>query len=204
MTTSGNTMTMVSTGKRVGSCDASKMKKQVAAVQAQAAAGMEQLCAEGPKSLMPSLLESGKCDAKYKKQLCTRFNTNDGFREVVKRQPTGNATMDSGTLSGISSYCGVQPDAVRDRLCNEANKSEDLDFLGEQCPALAQPIAQRECAGRSFSSPPAEKYRSFCSYYARGKMQGGEGGDETSGAAPTKSTDLMKEGAKRLKGLFGR
>ena len=37
MTMDGETMKMASAGKRIGSCDASKVKKQIAAVQAQAA-----------------------------------------------------------------------------------------------------------------------------------------------------------------------
>lgn len=212
MTMDGETMTMSTKGKRIGSCDASKMKKQVAAAQAQAAAGMAQACAAAPEQMLPAQLTNLNCDAKYKKQLCDRLGTKEGFSVAASRQPLGEPTMDSGTLPEVAKFCGVQPEPLRERLCNDANRSEDLEFLGAQCPTLAQPIAQRECAGRSFSSPPAEKYRDFCSNYASGAMQGGAGdaagassAPATPGAKPTPSADdVLKEGAKRLKGLFGR
>ncbi len=206
MTMGGDTMKMSSRGKRVGSCDASKAKKQVAAIQAQANASMEQLCEATPEQMMPLYLETYDCDPKYKKQLCDRLGTKQGFRTAATRQPIGEPNLDSGTLPAVAKFCGVQPEPIRERLCNDANRTEDLDFLGEQCPALAQPIAQRECAGRSFSSPPAQKYQQFCSNYAREMMQGGDGdaaGADDSKAVPS-ADDVLKEGAKRLKGLFGR
>jgi hypothetical protein len=202
MTAGGDTMKMSSKGKRIGSCDASKMKKQVAAVEAQGAAALAQACAGVPEQMLPAQLAALNCDAKYKKQLCERFGTKAGFRTAASRKPMGDPTMDSGTLPEVGKFCGVQPEAVRERLCTEADKGQDLNFIGEQCPALAQPIAQRECAGRGFSSPPAEKYRDFCGTYARSMMQGGGDDAAPTSPAPTKESTL-KEGAKRLKGLFG-
>jgi Protein of unknown function (DUF3617) len=210
MTTDGETMKMSTKGKRMGSCDASKVKKQVAAVQAQAAAGMAQACGSVVEQMLPAQLKNLECEPKFKKQLCDRFGTKDGFRGVAARQPMGEPTVDSGTLPEVAKYCGVQAEAVRERLCNDANKTGDLDFLGAQCPALAQPIAQRECAGRGFTTPPAEKYRDFCSNYAREIM--GDGSSDTAATPTTPATpdakpsadDVLKEGANRLKGLFGR
>lgn len=213
MTMDGQTMKMTMQGKRLGACDASKVKKQVAAAQAQSNATMAQLCAATPEQMIPSYLETYSCDAKYKKQLCDRLGTKAGFSTVAARQPTGNAMLDSGTLTEVAKFCGVQAEPIRTRLCNDANRSGDLDFLGAQCPSLAQPIAQRECAGRGFTTPPAEKYRDFCSNYAREMMDGGAAAAAEDAASPgapatpaTKPTaeDVMKEGAKRLKGLFGR
>ena len=199
MTADGQTMTMVSSGARVGDCDASTVKKQVAAIEAQAAAGMAQMCGSAVETLLPANLTAYQCEPRYKTDLCARAGTKAGFQTVASRQPAGNPVLDSGTLPEVAKFCGIDADATRTRLCTEAGKAEDLDFIGAQCPALAAPIAQRECAGRSFSSPPAEKYRSFCSEYARELMQGG-----APGAQPPTPTDAIKEGAKRLKGLFGR
>lgn len=210
MTMDGETMKMSTQGKRIGSCDASKVKKQIAGIQAQAAAGMAQACGSVVEQMLPAQLASLECDPKYKKQLCDRFGTGDGYRAVAARQPMGEPMMDSGTLPEVAKYCGVQAEQVRERLCNDANKTDDLDFIGAQCPALAQPIAQRECAGRGFTTPPAEKYRDFCSNYAREMMDGGSGDAATNPAAPgapaakPSADDVLKEGAKRLKGLFGR
>lgn len=203
MTMDGDTMKMSSKARRTGSCDASKMKKQVAAIEAQGQAALAQACAGVPEQMLPAQLAALNCDAQYKKQLCDRLGTKAGFSTVAARQPVGEPTMDSGTLPEVAKFCGVQPEAVRERLCTDANKTEDLDFLGAQCPALAQPIAQRECAGRGFSSPPAEKYRDFCSNYARSTMQGGGEKAAPDSPVPTRES-VLQEGAKRLKGLFGR
>lgn len=213
MTMDGETMRMSTQGKRIGSCDASKVKNQAAAIQAQAAAGMAQACGSVVEQMLPAQLASLECDPKYKKQLCDRFGTGEGYRAVAARQPMGEPMMDSGTLPEVAKYCGVQAEQVRERLCSEASKADDLDFIGAQCPALAQPIAQRECAGRGFTTPPAAKYRDFCSNYASAMMDGGAGnaGDSAASPAPPdaqdakpSADDLLKEGTKRLKGLFGR
>jgi hypothetical protein len=181
----------------------------VAAIQAQADASMEQVCASVPEQMLPSMLQNFNCDPKYKKLLCDRFGTREGYADVAARKPMGNADIDSGTLPEVAKYCGVQPDAIRVRLCSEAVGSEDFSFIGGACPTESQVIAQRECAGRGYTTPPAEKYRAFCNAYARGMMDGSldaasaEGNEAMPPAAPT-ATDTLKEGAKRLKGLFGR
>jgi hypothetical protein len=213
MTMDGETMKMATQGKRIGSCDASKVKKQIAALEAQGAAAMAQVCAAAPEQMLPLQLQNMNCDAKYKKELCDRLGTKDGFSLVASRQPMGNPIMDSGTLSEVAKFCGVKAEPLRERLCADAGQAEDLEFIGGQCPDLAQPIAQRECAGRSFSTPPAVKYRDFCSNYAAGMMDGpsGSAGDAAASPAPTdapdakpSTDDVLKEGAKRLKWLFGR
>lgn len=210
MTMDGETMKMSTQGKRIGTCDASKVKKQMAAIQAQGAAAMAQACGSLVEQMMPGQLASMECDPKYKKQICDRLGTKDGFRLAASRQPMGEPVMDSGTLPEVAKSCGVQAEQVRERLCNDAGKADDLDFIGAECPALAQPIAQRECAGRGFTTPPAEKYRDFCSNYARELMDGGAGNPAANPEAPAapaekpSADDMIKEGAKRLKGLFGR
>ncbi|MDP2323105.1 MAG: DUF3617 family protein [Gammaproteobacteria bacterium] len=211
MITDGETMKMLTTGKRVGSCDAGALKKKIAGMEARMAATKEETCASVPQQMLPALLDNAQCDARYKKQLCDRFGTREGFQVVAARQPVGEASIDSGTLSGVSKYCGVQPDPIRKRLCTEADQAhteEDLKFIGDACAAESQVIAQRECAGRGYTTPPAAKYREFCNAYARGMMDGSLDAAQAEGAegvpaAPT-ATDALKEGAKRLKGLFGR
>lgn len=214
MTADGRTMKMVTRGKRIGDCDASQVKKQVAAAQAQANQGMEQMCSAMVDALLPGNLQTYQCAPKYKTQLCGKFQTKAGFAEVASRQSTGQAALDSGTLPEVSRFCGVDGEAMRTKLCGEASRSEDLDFLGKSCPEQGRVIAQRECAGRSFTSPPAERYRTFCSDYAREAMQGAAGGDAANGDAGAGSTgsatpgsgapgQAVQEGAKKLKGLLG-
>lgn len=209
MTADGHTMTMTTRGKRVGDCDASQVKKQVAAAQAQANAGMAQMCGSLVDTLMPGNLQTYECDPKYKKALCTKFSTKEGFGIVAPRPRMGQPSLDSGTLPEVAKFCGADANALRTRFCTESKKSEDLPFLGANCPAEAKVIAQRECAGRSFSSPPAPKYNEFCGTYARATMQQGSGDDaapapSTGTSTPTNPTgDAVQEGAKKLKGLLG-
>lgn len=205
MTTEGQTMTMVSRGRKVGACDASAVRKQVEAAQAQAVAGMEQACASMVDTMMPANLETYQCAPRYKQDLCRKFETKAGFAEVAPRQPIGNPALDSATLPEVARFCGVDAEGLRARLCGEANRSEDLEFLGSSCPAQAQVIAQRECAGRSFTTPPAARYRDFCGQYARAMMQDGSGDgaaqDPEASGAP--ADEAVREGAKRLKGMLG-
>lgn len=206
MQAEGQTMTMTTQGKRIGDCDASQLKKQVAAVQAhaqaQASAGMAQVCESAVSTMLPSQLQTYECDPKYRKSLCDRFATKAGFAEVAPRERTGQPMLDSGTLPEIAKYCGTDAEKLRGRFCGEAAKSEDLEFLGPNCPAQAQAIAARECAGRSFSSPPAPRYGEFCSNYARASMQGGRDAAPTTPAGDPAGT-AVQEGAKKLKGLLG-
>ena len=198
ITADGETMVMVSEGKRTGSCDAGAPNKQLAAMQAQTNAAMQQSCGAVADLLLPASLDTNKCSAKDKQRLCNKLNTQEGYDLASQRQPSGDPTLDSGLLPAVEKYCGVAAGSTLTRLCTDANQREDLDFLGARCPALAAPIAQRECAGRSFSTPPAEKYRDFCNSYARDMMQGGDD------SIVPNTQDVLKEGAKRLKGLFGR
>lgn len=226
MTTDGRTMKMVARGKRVGNCDASQMKKEIAALQAQAESqtnqGMAQACSSMVDALMPANLQNYQCAPKYKTQLCAKFQTKAGFAEVAARPSTGQAALDSGTLPEVARFCGVDGEAMRSKLCGEASRSEDLDFLGKSCPVQGRVIAQRECAGRGFTSPPAERYRDFCGHYARSLMQGddagtggapaeagGAGGASGAGATGSGTSgsgapgQAVEEGAKKLKGLLG-
>lgn len=218
MTADGQTMKMVTRGRRIGDCDAGAAKRQMAAVQAQAQAqasqGMAQMCGSMVDALLPGNLETYQCEPSYKEALCKKFATRPGFAEVASRQATGQAVLDSGTLPEVARYCGVDGEGLRARLCGEASRGEDLDFLGRACPEQGRAIAQRECAGRSFTSPPAERYREFCGQYAREMMQGparaqaapgnaADGPADGAGSGSSAPGRAVEEGAKKLKGLLG-
>ncbi len=203
MTSEGQTMTMVTRGQKLGACDASAAKRQVEALQGQAAAGMAQACASMVETMMPANLETYQCPPSDKQALCRRLETKAGFAAVAARQPTGNPTLDAATLPEVARFCAVDAEALRARLCGDASRSEDLEFLGASCPAQAQVIAQRECAGRSFTTPPSPRYRDFCGTYARAMMQdGAEGGAEGEGTG-SPGGEAVREGARRLKGMLG-
>jgi hypothetical protein len=192
MAVGGQAMTMKLTGKRVGECDATESKRQVAAVQQRAAAAQQQaadafaaMCKGAVDTMMSQSLrpESGyKCDAKYKADFCSRLQTPEGFAIVAPRRPSQVAGLQSGDLKEASEFCGANGDAIRLRLCKHADEQESLDFLASSCLGYARAtgtpatkpgdsfgstVVARECAGRTFSSPPAQQYRTFCSAAAR-------------------------------------
>ena len=222
MTAGGQTMNMETKAHRVGDCDASKLKKQVAAAQAQQKASFEQVCASTVSNVAPGMLDPAKgfsCDAKYKKQLCNKFSTAEGYSLVAARKSSGVPELDTDSLPQVAKFCAVDAEAVRARLCTEADKTQNLDFIAGNCPAIAQPLAQRECAGRGGTGwAPAEMYRTFCSTYAGKMARASKPGAPASGAqepgaqpdaspeppATPTAGDTIKEGAKKLKGLFGR
>lgn len=237
MNVSGQTMTMKMTGKRVGDCDGGEQKRQVAAVQQQVAAAQQQqadafaqMCKSGVDSMstQPLRADSGyKCDAKYKADFCKKLQTQEGFAIVAPRKPSSIAGMASGDLKEATDFCGVNGDQIRVSLCKRADEQEAVDFLASSClgygrkdgAATSSPadtfgvaIITRECAGRNFSSPPAEKYRGFCSAAARNKLMQPVTADasKTTGTATTTATneekkdDAATRGKKLLKDIFSR
>lgn len=197
------TMTMTYDGKRIGDCDAAETKRQNAAVQARASA-MQQQAADAQKQACESSVESMSLmlltmpetpctDPAYKTRLCARFETREGYEEVAGRADTPGA---SG-MAEISKYCGKDPATVLARLCTEAAKSETLDFLGKHCPAEAKVIAQRECAGRDYTTLSGSKYYDFCRTYAEQSGVKAEPKDK-------KAASKKDKAKKALKGLFGR
>jgi hypothetical protein len=202
MTTDGQTMTMKTKGRRLGDCDTAAQERQMAAIQAQSAAALEQTCASAVEQMNPMMLDPKmgmNCDPKFRQQLCARLETRAGYDLVASRQgvqvPAG---MTVGNLNEVAGFCGADTGAIQARLCTEASGAEDFGFIGRYCPAIAQEIAKRECAGRNFTTPPAEKYRDFCYTYAREMMQG-----EGKPGVPSPQ-DLLKKGSQRLKGILGR
>ncbi|HTT11831.1 MAG TPA: DUF3617 family protein [Burkholderiaceae bacterium] len=239
MTVGGQSMTMKLTGKRVGDCDATEAKQQVAAVQQRAAAAQQQaadafaaMCKGAVDSMMSQQLrpEAGyRCDAKYKADFCSRLQSPEGFAVVAPRHPSAVAGMPGGDLREASEFCGVNGDEIRLRLCKTADAQESVDFLASSCLGYARTtglagakagesfgstIAARECAGRTFSSPPAQQYRAFCSAVARQNlMQPATADAATSNAGAATATadppaekkdDPAARAKKMLKDIFNR
>lgn len=234
MTTDGQAMTIKLTGRRVGDCDAAESKRQVAAVQQQVAAAQQQaadafaaMCKGGVDNMtsQPLRPETGyKCDAKYKADFCRRLQTPEGFAMVAPRRPAQVAGLASGDLKEASDFCGVNGETIRVRLCKQADAQESLGFLASSCLGYARAdgapsakaadsfgatVVARECAGRTFSSPPAQKYREFCSAAARQKLMQpvtADAGTTGGTAAPQeeKKDDAATRGKKLLKDIFSR
>lgn len=216
MKVGGDEMQMKMRGKRLGTaCDAGAVKKQVAAAQAQSAQYVEEACRNGVDAMTAYTFAGTTgiaCPAKYKDQYCARLQTEAGFDKVAEYGTAGQAAGPYDVGPGAAtSVCGLSAagagsfEALRSQLCSAALGGESLVFLGRNCVAEGRDLAVRECAGRGFTSPVAEKYRDFCSAYARhGALPAG---DAAAAAAPqgeeAPKDSAVKAGKKALRGLLG-
>ena len=149
-------------------------------------------------------------------QFCQQYQTRDGLEKIGANRGGGEQA---------AKLCAVPLAKVRANLCPGAVKDNALMFIAHQCPADAKVLAQKHCAGRSFTSMD-EKYGQFCGAL-RGKVASDDGEDRgtatparqrpasqpTSGAAKAPAQapsaqdaaqDAAKEAMGKLKGLFGR
>jgi hypothetical protein len=229
MDTAGRTMTMKMSGRRIGECDASEARRQLAAVKQQVAAGQRQVddyntmqCKSGVDNLMSQPLRAESqhgCGAKYKADFCRRLQTPEGFAMVAPRAPSTIAGYGSGDLKEGAEFCGTNHEEISARVCRNAEEQESLEVLSAGCVArgYGRALVVRECAGRNFSSPPAEKYLRFCGTVAANdpslsaprlvKVSSTTGTDPAPAAAssaPSVKQEAIEKGKQLLKGLFGR
>lgn len=203
-------------GKKLGgSCDAGAVERQaraaVAQGQAQIAATCRQAAASGDATLFVG--EGALCTAAADKAaLCRSVKDYDGFgrlldgRRAAAQMPNGASFDNSGAVARL---CGIQIEAQQQKLCAGAQAARKLAFLGANCPALADPIGQRECAGRGYTTPVAAPWRDFCSAWANttagaaanGSAEAQAGEDARSPA--DRGRDAVREGAEALKGILG-
>jgi hypothetical protein len=69
-------------------------------------------------------------------------------------------------MADTGKLCGFAPETVRKQHCSTAQGKKEWTFFAEECPELANPIGQRECAGRDFTTPVAPAYVDFCSAWS--------------------------------------
>lgn len=230
----GEQMTMTYEGQKLpGECDAGEMKRKMNAIVAQHDAQMVKVCREGAKSLQYALFAGAdaQCkDPKDKATFCSAVGTHKGFGTLSQQERWTRKSGMKGQVMALSEsakVCGFAAEAKRKELCASAEGKGAWVFLANECPAIADPLAQRECAGRDFTTPVAPKYVAFCDAYGKDRSLGdaaGEGDGAGDGAAagdnasqgqsgaadgasaePQKESvgDKAKKGLKKLKGLFG-
>lgn len=208
MTMSEGTMTMKLSGKRVGDCDYTDTRNKIADIQRQAAAGqkaqadaMVTMCTDAAKSTSAYtfLGPNRVCDKpEYKTMFCESAVTEKGYVSLAG-EPGSAPTPGMPGLAEAMAYCGNDEEDVREKLCARAVAAESYAFPAKYCPEQVQDVAERECAGRKYTSID-EKYRVLCSTYAQ-RMASDEASEDE--APPEKETPT-KKGKKLLKGLFGK
>jgi hypothetical protein len=205
MTSPDGVMSMKLAGKKVGECDAAAAKQDRAQTQAriQAQAAKAETDAAATKAQMCKIpvdtldfkqqtAQASFCeDPALKTALCGRVDTLDGFTLLCERRPeSGN------DLKATAAYCAMDADAIQKKYCDEALAKESLDLLGTCCPAQAQGVAQRECAGRKYTALTGSKYQAFCANYARDVMAGGK--DDPNAPPPESNKSKVKKSLKSL------
>lgn len=223
-------MTMNYDGRKLpGECDAGEMKRKLAAAEAQGNAQVAKTCREGAQNGQTGLFTGAApaCkDPKDKQVFCSNVQGYKIFgvlsqqeRYASRGRPAG---IESKPLMASAKACGFNTDAKRAQLCGGAEGKGEWAFLANECPALAKPLAQRECAGRGFTTPVAPQYQAFCSAYAQAASGAGIGADNASSGAAAASAgatqsgdadteepekksvgDKAKDSVKKLRGLLG-
>lgn len=219
MKAAGGEMTMTYAGRRLpGECDAGEMERKGRQALAKVQGDMAKMCRENAEKKygLGYAMFVGRdalCkDPKDKRTFCANVQGYEAVDFLTRHQndpSTGRPAWEQ-----VAPYCGVDAQGKVDELCRSAEGDGQWEFLAAHCPALSAQLAQRECAGRSYTTfPVAEKYRTFCSLYgsAQAEQNGGPGGampaQETrqpQESQPKSVTDKAKESVKKLRGLLGR
>ena len=221
-------MTMVYSGKRAGGCTWEDPSKVAAAYTAQANAALDQQCRESMDKYLTVMFEGQSAPCKAQKaEYCGRvakaaqsMRKPAGYRNAMK-----NDGLRRGGFEQAGQACGVDAAAVLGDACKGATGSRDWPFVADYCPAEARALAAEHCAGRKYTVAMASEYKAVCQRYASGDSGGDDGAaaqsrsqsqspaqsgrdaqqkDASGAPAAPSPADLVKDGANKLRSLFGR
>lgn len=185
--------------------DAEELDRQIAAAQRENARTMAATCAQAVDEMEPMALSTIPDCKDRRPAFCARLQTRAGFDRLAKQ---GAQARDEA-----AKLCRKDVAVVGAQLCSAAAKDharggaaarDAFPFIVAHCPDVARPIAQRECAGRSYTELD-DSTRELCTTYARAELEeAGRARRTTTPAAADKPADAVQQGKKILKGLFGR
>jgi hypothetical protein len=187
MTTKDGDMVMKMRGKKLGTpCDAATIKRQAAAIQAEATASIAENCRSAAKDMEVRAFTGTGTGAPVMCNdpadvaiLCQKAATRNGVWSFL-RQP-------APTRADLGVLCKTDFSVMKSQACVAAAKEEAattgvdaasdvLSFIGSTCPAETRVLAQRECAGRYYTGGNtnlSDRYRSFCTSYAANLLDSG-------------------------------
>lgn len=231
-------MTMrMNSEKLPGECDASEMERKMNKMIAQGNAQQAKACMDSAKGLTAQMFVGSTAACKDKASVdtyCGQAKTMKGYNTLARQQRMSTGRYGANAppayrtvMADTGQLCGFAPETVRKQHCSTAQGKKEWTFFAEECPETANPLGQRECAGRDFTTPVAPAYVDFCSAWssaqrgnaapgaARGSdgesdasMAGGNGGNaqtaDGSGTAndgaqgdKPKPTDAAREAVKK-------
>jgi len=204
MRTADGEMLMKMRGKKLGTpCDAATIKRQMVAIQAETAASIAENCRSAAKDMNVWAFAGAQTqckDAADISTLCERAATRNGVASFL-RQPEATRT-DLGVL------CKRDFSVMKSQACAVAAKDEKgckteadkvlLNFIGDACPPQSMVIAQRECAGRTYTDLNDSCYYTFCTSYAGNLLDKGKKPAAQPKAPEDSAQDAAKKAVKSL------
>lgn len=189
---SGQTMTMKMSGKRLGECDYQDRSGEIKALQAQADNLLAGSCQEALSTMQGEMM--GRQCPKETPKYCKQINTLEGYKaashipadmngipdeEMAKiiAERTQNIAkpckLDSAKLYAAqckravaeSNFDFVAQLCLTDRakLCKKALGANKLGYISASCPAEKEALIAANCEGRKYSSDIEPRFRDFCS-----------------------------------------
>ena len=219
-------MTTVMQGRLVGTCDAEAQNRQVQAAMAQGSAILAQQCKESMDKYLTVMFDGDAAPCKAQKaEYCGRVTKTAqsmrkpaGYRSAMK-----NDGLKGGGFDQAGQACGVNTASVQTDACKGAMGGRDWPFIADYCPAEAQSLAAEHCAGRKYTVAMSSEYKAVCQKYAsasgsdsgaaaqsqpaaQGRQSGAQGQQQDASGAPAapSAADMVKDGANKLRNLFGR
>jgi hypothetical protein len=197
-------MLMKMRGKKLGTpCDAATIKRQMAVVQAETAASIAENCRSAAKDMHVWAFTGAQTQCKDAADisiLCERAATRNGVASFLRQ--TESTRTDLGVL------CKRDFSVMKSQACAVAAKDEKgcktdadkvlLNFIGDACPPQSLVIAQRECAGRTYTDLNDSCYYSFCTSYAANLLAQDKKPAAKKPKAEDAPEDAVRKGVKSL------
>jgi hypothetical protein len=192
-------MTMVLSGKLAGGCNAGEQDRKMKAMVAQGDAQLAQACKESMDKYMTTMFEGESAPCKPQKPAyCARVSkAAQGMRTAAGYRKSAKAA----DWEQAGKACKVNMASVRAEACKNAVGVRDWPFVADTCPAESKKIAAEHCSGRDYTAAMASEYKAVCARYASAASESAKP------AAPSAADTVksgVKEGASRLRKLFGR
>lgn len=170
-------MTMLMRSEKLpGECDASEMERKMNKMIAQGNAQQAKACMDGAKGLSVQLFVGSAAACKDKASIdafCGQAKSMKGYNTLARQQRMSTGRYGANAppayrtvVADTGQLCGFAPETVRKQYCSTAQGKKEWTFFAEECPELANPLGQRECAGRDFTTPVAPAYTDFCSAWS--------------------------------------
>lgn len=204
-------MTMLMKSEKLpGECDASEMERKMNKMMAEGEAAKAKQCGDAARSGQAQLFIGSPAACTDKASVdayCGFAKSMKGYNSISRTQRlanSGRVRMSDESRTAVAStgkLCGFAPETLRKQHCSAAQGKKEWTFFAEECPETANPLGQRECVGRDFTTPVAPAYQDFCSAWSA--AQRGIGGSADAASADEGDGGSASQGGGRSAGTNG-